>query len=127
MIIAVQLAFLAGGAAMALLFMAGWAFRHIGGRRIYVLPASTEAIGEHPPQGGKVDTIGTGAALRVRSTARRRPTPTDPARDLKASLGELMQDLQRAGAAVAAPSSPIRKPKRRTAARQNVRRMEVVD
>jgi len=127
MTIAVQLAFLAGGAAMALVFMAGWTFRHIRGRRIYVLPASTEPIGEHPRQGSKVDTIGTGAALRVRSAVRRQPTPTDPARDLKTSLGELMQDLQRAGAAVEAPGPPIRKPKRPTAAAQKVRLMEVVD
>jgi hypothetical protein len=128
MTIAVQLAFLAGGAAMALVFMAGWTFRHIRGRRIYVLPASAEAIGEQPRKGGQVGAIeNSSPASRARPAVRRRPTPTDPARDLKTSLGELMQDLQRAGAAVEAPAPPIRKPKRRTAMAQKVLLMEGVD
>lgn len=125
---AVQLAFLAGSAATALVFMAGWMFRHVRGRRIYLAPASADVIGEHLRPGDQANTIESSrAALRARQAARRRPTPTDPARDLKTSLGELMQDLQRAGAAVEAHAQPIRKPKRRTAAVQNVRLMEVAD
>ena len=120
-------AFLVGGAAMALVFMAGWAFRHIRARRIYIVPSCAEAVSGHSPQGNKADTIGSGGASARRAVARRRPTPTDPARDLKASLGELMRDLQRAGAAAEAPTSPIGKPKRRIAAAQKVRLMEVVD
>ena len=120
-------AFLVGGAAMALVFMAGWAFRHIRARRIYIVPSCAEAVSGHSPQGNKADTIGSGGASARRAVARRRPTPTDPARDLKASLGELMRDLQRAGAAAEAPTLRIGKPKRRIAAAQKVRLMEVVD
>ena len=128
---ALRSALLAGGAAMAFVFIASWTFTHIRRRRIYVAPASDGAVSEHSWQGGPVGTIDNGsAALRARSAVRRQPTPTDPARDLKTSLGELMQDLQRAGAAVdavEAPAPPTRKPKRRTAAAQKVRLMEVVD
>jgi hypothetical protein len=120
-------AFLVGGTAMALVFVAGWAFRHIRARRIYVVPSCAEAVRGHSPQGNKPDTIGSGGASARRAVARRRPTPTDPARDLKASLGELMRDLQRAGAAAEAPVPPIGKPKRRIAAARKVRLVEVVD
>lgn len=120
-------AFLVGAVAIALVFITGWAFRHIRSRRIYVVPSCAEAVSGHYPQGNKPDTMGSGGASARRAVARRRPTPTDPARDLKASLGELMRDLQRAGAAAEAPASPIGRPKRRIAAARKVRLMEVVD
>jgi hypothetical protein len=58
----------------------------------------------------------TGRSVRV-------PRPTDPAHDLKTSLAELMQDLQRAGAASYAPRAfapPVRRVRRGTADRTNL-------
>jgi hypothetical protein len=58
----------------------------------------------------------TGRSVRV-------PRPTDPAHDLKTSLAELMQDLQRAGAASHSPRAftpPVRRARQGTADRTNV-------
>ncbi len=120
--------YLAGGAVMALLFLAGWTFGHVRGRRIHVVagPIAAEPGPSRPD--GHAPHIESAVAAKTRSVARvRRPTPTDPAQDLRTSLGELMRDLQRAGAAAEARPSPVRKPKRRAAATQNARLLEVVD
>ncbi len=56
--------------------------------------------------------------------SRRVPRPTDPAHDLKTSLAELMQDLQRAGAASYSPRAfapPVRRARQGTADRTNQR------
>jgi hypothetical protein len=58
----------------------------------------------------------TGRSVRV-------PRPTDPAHDLKTSLAELMQDLQRAGAPSHSPRAftpPVRRARQGTADRTNV-------
>ena len=58
----------------------------------------------------------TGRSVRV-------PRPTDPAHDLKTSLAELMQELQRAGAASHSPRAftpPVRRARQGTADRTNV-------
>jgi hypothetical protein len=58
----------------------------------------------------------TGPSVRV-------PRPTDPAHDLKTSLAELMQDLQRAGAVSHSPRAfapPVRRARQGTADRINV-------
>ena len=117
---ALQPLYLAGGAVMVLLFLAGWGFGQVRGRRIHVAPPLVAD--------GDAGTIENRAAVvKARAPVRSRPTPTDPARDLKKSLGELMGDLQRAGAAVEARPLPARKPKRRAAAVQNARQLETVD
>jgi len=116
MVAALQPLYLAGGAVMALLLLAGWSFGQIRGRRIHVAPP---LVADGDP--GDIESAGV---MKMRPAVRSRPTPTDPARDLKKSLGELMGDLQRAGAAVEARPLPARKPKRRTAAAQNARQLE---
>ncbi len=116
MVAALQPLYLAGGAIMALLFLAGWSFGQIRGRRIHVAPP---LIADGDP--GDIESTGV---MKMRPEVRSRPTPTDPARDLKKSLGELMRDLQRAGAAEEARPLPLRKPKRRTATAQNARLLE---
>ena len=120
--------YLAGGAVMALLFLAGWTFGHVRGRRIHVVAAPLAAEPEPSRPDGHDGHIGSGVAPKTPSVARgRRRTPTDPAQDLRTSLGELMRDLQRAGAASEARPLPVRKPKRRAAAAQDARLLEVVD
>jgi hypothetical protein len=124
---AVQPLYLAGGAVMALLFVAGWTFGQVRGRRIHVAPAPIVAKDGQSWHDGHVGEIEKGVGAKTPSVARGRPTPTDPARDLKKSLGELMRDLHRADAVEEAHPLPVRKPKRRTAVAQNARLMEVVD
>jgi hypothetical protein len=129
---AVEPLYLAGGAVMALLFLAGWSFGQVRGRRIYVAPAPTvsapiAAKGRQSSPDGHDSTIERGVVARTRSAVRGRPTPTDPARDLKKSLGELMRDLHRAGAAADARPSPVRKPRHLIAAAQKTRPLETVD
>lgn len=116
MVAALQPLYLAGAVVMALLFLAGWSFGQIRGRRIHVAPP---LIADGDP--GDIESTGV---MKMRPEVRSRPTPTDPARDLKKSLGELMRDLQRAGAAEEARPSPLRKPRRRTATAQNARLLE---
>jgi hypothetical protein len=129
---AVEPLYLAGGAVMALLFLAGWSFGQVRGRRIYVAPAPTvsapiAAKGRQSSPDGHDSTIERGVVARTRSAVRSRPTPTDPARDLKKSLGELMRDLHRAGAAADARPLPVRKPNHLIAAAQKTRPLETVD
>ena len=125
---AVEPLYLAGGAVMALLFLAGWTFGHVRGRRIHVVAAPAAAEPGQSWPNCNTANIGSGVAAKTRLVVRdRRPIPTDPAQDLRTSLGELMGDLRRAGAAVEACPLPIRKPRRRAAASQKARLAEVVD
>ena len=99
-----QTASLAGGAALALLFFAGWIVT-AGGRSRLRLGTELAAIdggawAPPTPTGGR---------------AARLPTPTDPAVDLKTSLAELMRDLRRAEAASHAPQPSARLVRRRRA------------
>jgi hypothetical protein len=100
-----QAASLAGGAALALLFFAGWIVK-AGGRSRLQLGAELATIDGHAwapasPTGGP---------------AARLPTPTDPAVDLKRSLAELMRDLRRADAGRHAPQPSARLVRRTRAA-----------
>jgi hypothetical protein len=131
---AVQPLYLAGGAVMALLFLAGWSFGQVRGRRIHIAPATmadapiaAKAKGVQSRSGDHANTIESSLVVKTHLAVRSRPTPTDPALDLKKSLGELMRDLQRAGVAAEARPLPVRGPKRRAAAVQNVRPLETVD
>ncbi len=83
--------------------------------------------GKYRPD-GHAGAAEASALVTPRPAVRGRPTPTDPARDLKKSLGELMRDLQRADAVEDTPPLPVRKPKRRnTAAQKKAMLMEVAD
>ncbi len=136
---AVEPLYLAGGAVMALLFLAGWSFGQVRGRRIHIAsaprvaaptadrPIHAKADGGRSWSGGHSSTIESSGVVTVRPAVRGRPTPTDPARDLKKSLGELMRDLHRAGAAADARPSPVRKPRHLIAAAQKTRPLETVD
>ncbi len=129
---AVEPLYLAGGAVMALLFLAGWSFGQVRGRRIHIEPAPTvsapiAAKGRQSSPDGHDSTIERSVVARTSPAVRGRPIPTDPARDLKKSLGELMRDLHRAGAAADARPLPVRKPKHRIAAAQKTRPLETVD
>lgn len=102
---ALQTASLAGGAALALLFFAGWIVK-AGGRSRLQLGAELATIDGHAwapasPTGGP---------------AARLPTPTDPAVDLKRSLAELMRDLRRADAGRHAPQPSTLPARRKRAA-----------
>ncbi len=145
---AVQPLYFAGGAVMALLFLAGWSFGQIRGRRIHIAPAPVNIApvvdaptiaapmvpapmatkgGKYRPD-GHAGAAEASALVTPRPAVRGRPTPTDPARDLKKSLGELMRDLQRADAVEDTLPLPVRKPKRRnTAAQKKAMLMEVAD
>lgn len=92
-----QTASLAGGAALALLFFAGWIVK-AGGRSRLRLGAELATIDGHAwapasPTGGP---------------AARLPSPTDPAVDLKRSLAELMRDLRRADTSSRVPQPSAR-------------------
>jgi hypothetical protein len=105
-----QTASLAGGAALALLFFAGWIVK-AGGRSRLQLGAELATIDGHAwapasPTGGP---------------AARLPTPTDPAIDLKTSLAKLMRDLRRADARSHAPQSSARPARRKQAAASSPR------
>jgi hypothetical protein len=102
---ALQTASLAGGAALALLFFAGWIVK-AGGRSRLRLGAELAAI----------DGRAWAPASPTGGPAARLPTPTDPAVDLKRSLGELMRDLRRADAASHAPQFAARLARRKRAA-----------
>ena len=90
-----QTASLAGGAALALLFFAGWIVK-AGGRSRLQLGAELATIDGHA----------WAPASLTGGPAARLPTPTDPAVDLKRSLGELMRDLRRADATTATNKPP---------------------
>ncbi len=102
---ALQTASMAGGAALALLFFAGWVVKANGRSRLRLGPelATIDGHAWAPPSA----TGGPAARL---------PTPTDPAVDLKTSLAELMRDLRRADALSHAPRSAERPPRRKRAA-----------
>ena len=120
---ALQPLYLAGAAVMALLFLAGWSFGQFAVVEFTLRLRLSCRVDISAGDPGDIESTGV---MKIRPAVRSRPTPTDPARDLKKSLGELMRDLQRAGAAVEARPLPLRKPKRRTAAAQNARLLETV-
>ena len=89
-----QTASLAGGAALALLFFAGWIVKAGGRSHVHRAGQIARAEDVLPPSG----RVPTATVTRPRP-GRRQSMPTDPAVDLKTSLAELMGDLRRADAA----------------------------
>jgi hypothetical protein len=99
-----QTASLASGAALALLFFAGWLVK-AGGRSRLRLGAEL----------AEIDGGAWAPASPTGGPAARLPTPTDPAVDLKTSLAELMRDLRRADALSHAPQRSARPVRRKQA------------
>ncbi len=108
---------IAGGILMVALLLAGWAARFVGGRdrrpRADRWSAVTARISPRWPV--VFAEVANGVPAQARRGTGRAVVPTDPARDLKTSLAELMCDLRRAETA----SGPVRSPERRVARNHN--------
>jgi hypothetical protein len=108
---------IAGGLLMVILLLAGWAARFIGGRdrRPFADRWGAVAASVSPHRPAVFAGTADGMPAQTPRAAAQGAMPTDPARDLKTSLAELMRDLRRAETA----SVPVRSPRRRASRSHN--------
>jgi hypothetical protein len=101
--------FLAGALALGSLSLVGGVFKLARrSRQRYLRDPWRAAAGRSPPRRhlrGDFRELAGSSSPRHGASVWRVPQPTDPAHDLKTSLAELMQDLQRARAANFSPRS----------------------
>ncbi len=99
---------IAGGLLTVVLLLAGWAARFVGGRERRRIADRWRALVARlsPRRRGVFAEAVAGTPSQTRRGTGRAGMPTDPARDLKTSLAELMRDLRRAEAA-SGPARPL--------------------